>query len=114
MADALKVHGRWLSIEDIEAKALAPAAVARSRSVVFSGRLPEGDAVIALSESEPGEWVDAMAAVLRTEVPDSMSIRVLSAPWGTIMRTSSGKPRRRAMWEAHLAGALDAAVVYAA
>lgn len=113
MADALKVHGRWLSIEDIEARALAPPSVARSRSVVFSGRLPEGDAVIALSESEPGEWVDALAAVLRTEVPDSMSIRVLSAPWGTIMRTSSGKPRRRAMWEAHLAGALDAEVVYA-
>lgn len=113
MADALKVHGRWLSIEDIEAKALAPRAVVRSRTVVFSGRHPEGDAVVALSESEPGEWVGALAEALRAEVPDAVSICVLSAPWGTIMRTSSGKPRRRAMWEAYLAGTLDAEVVYA-
>ncbi|HEX8053585.1 MAG TPA: AMP-binding protein [Thermoleophilaceae bacterium] len=112
MADALKVNGRWLSIEEIEAKVLASGAVARGRSVLFSGRDPEGDAVIALSEAEAGEWVSAVADVLGAEVPDTMSIHVLSGGWGTIMRTSSGKPRRRAMWEAYLADTLDAEVVY--
>jgi acyl-CoA synthetase (AMP-forming)/AMP-acid ligase II len=112
MADALKVHGRWLSIEEVEAKVLACGAVPRGRTVLFSGRDPEGDAVIALTEAEPGEWVSEVAAVLAAEVPDTMSIHVLSGGWGTILRTSSGKPRRRAMWEAYLAGTLGAQVVY--
>jgi hypothetical protein len=51
---------------------------------------------------------DALAA----RVPGLRVVLGLTRP-GSILRTSSGKPRRRAMWEAFLGGELNAEMVTA-
>ena len=112
IANALKVHGRWLFVEDVEAAVFASGLVERSRCVVFAGAQPTGDEIVVLAERERGEWADGVAGVLRAQVPDAIGVRILSAARGAISRTSSGKPRRAALWAQHLAGELDAQTVY--
>jgi fatty-acyl-CoA synthase len=112
IANALKVHGRWLFVEDVEAAVFASGLLERSRCVVFAGAHPTGDEVVVLAERDPGDWVDALAELLRTHVPDVVGVRVLSAERGSIARTSSGKPRRAVLWARHLAGEFHANTAY--
>jgi len=112
IANALKVHGRWLFVEDVEASVFASGAVERSRCVVFAGAQPSGDEIVVLAEREPGDWAQKIAELLCLEIPDPIGVRVLSAARGSIARTSSGKPRRALLWAQHLAGELDAQTVF--
>jgi acyl-CoA synthetase (AMP-forming)/AMP-acid ligase II len=112
MANALKVHGRWLFAEDVETGLCASGGLELSRCVVFSGSRPHGDEIVVLAERSPGDWVDPVVEQLDALVPDPVGVRVLSAKRGTIARTSSGKPRRAYLWGRHLAGELRAETVY--
>ncbi len=112
MANALKVHGRWLFVEDVELALLSSGIVERGRLVVFAGARATGDEVVVLVERQPGPWSDAIGALLRREVPEAVGVRVLSAARGSIERTSSGKPRRALLWARHLAGELQAETVF--
>lgn len=113
MANALKVHGRWLFVEDVELSLMASGLVERSRCVVFAGSRPAGDEIVVLAEREPGDWSDAVGELMSLQIPDAIAVRVLSAPRGSIARTSSGKPRRALLWARHLSGELEAETVFA-
>jgi hypothetical protein len=63
-------------------------------------------------EAPPGEWVEAAARqILRTAGFDH-SVQIYSADLGTIPKTSSGKPRRRVLWQRMLAGDVGAELVF--
>jgi acyl-CoA synthetase (AMP-forming)/AMP-acid ligase II len=112
IANALKVHGRWLFAEDVETGLCATGSLELSRCVVFAGSRPLGDEIVVLAERPPGDWVEAVATQLDALVPDPVGVRVLSSKRGTIARTSSGKPQRAFLWSQHLAGELKAETVY--
>jgi acyl-CoA synthetase (AMP-forming)/AMP-acid ligase II len=113
IATALKVHGRWLFVEDVELIVHSSGIVERSRSVVFAGSQPRGEEIVVLVEREPGEWAHTLASRIAREIPDAIGLRIHSAPRGSIVRTSSGKPRRALLWAAHLSGALPGTSIVA-
>jgi hypothetical protein len=67
---------------------------------------------VLLAEAEPGGWIAEAARLLTGVVGDALPVKLLYAPLGTIQRTSSGKPRRRAMWAALLEGSLTAQLAW--
>lgn len=101
LGDAIKLRGRTLYAEDLESKLAAIPEVPVGRCVVLPGA--EGErSVVAIVERPEGPWVERAAGVLKSEAGREARIKVFGAEPGTIMRTSSGKPRRRVMWRALL------------
>jgi acyl-CoA synthetase (AMP-forming)/AMP-acid ligase II len=99
LGDSIKVRGRALFAEDLEGRLAGVDGVPRGGCVVLAGVDAAVERVVALVESEPGPWVDRVTEILRTEAGPDARIEVRSGPRGTIERTSSGKPRRRVMWQ---------------
>jgi fatty-acyl-CoA synthase len=106
IGDSVKLRGRSLYVEDLELR--LPRDVSRGRSVVFSGQENGRDLVVALVERDPGPWAAEACEALLNAVGGYVEVKVLTAPRGTIQRTSSGKPRRRLMWRAFMEGRLGA------
>lgn len=104
LGDGIKVRGQLLLAEDLEA-ALVRAGLPASRLVVLVGAVAaEPTAVAVVERAEPG-WPGMATAVLRQRA-EGARVVVLDAARGAIARTSSGKPRRRVMWQRFLAGTL--------
>jgi acyl-CoA synthetase (AMP-forming)/AMP-acid ligase II len=102
MGDAISTRGRSVYLEDVEAQLMQVPGIPFGRCVVIGG----ADQVVALVEAEPGPWVaPARAAVVR-HCGSELGVEVRCARRGTILRTTSGKPRRRAMWRQLLDGSL--------
>jgi acyl-CoA synthetase (AMP-forming)/AMP-acid ligase II len=113
LGDAIKIRGRTVFVEDIEARLTTVEEVKHGKCVVLAGSEATIDLIAAVVEAPPGAWVDAVAKILRTEGGASVAIKVCAAPAGAIERTSSGKPRRRVMWRSLLDGRLEVDTVYA-
>jgi fatty-acyl-CoA synthase len=112
MGDALKVRGRQVFVEELEAKLSATAGIKKGRCIVTGSVSHRGAGVVAIVEAPPGEWVEAVARqILRTAGSDQ-DVQIYSADRGTIPRTSSGKPRRRVLWQRMLAGDVGAELVF--
>lgn len=111
LGDALKVRGKTLYAEDLEARLSAIDGVPLGRCAVLPGTQGEA-ALIALVESREESWIPQAARVLHREAGPETHVMILSAGRGTILRTSSGKLRRRAMWQATLDDDLAAVRVY--
>jgi acyl-CoA synthetase (AMP-forming)/AMP-acid ligase II len=111
IGDSLKVRGRSVYMEDIESRLGRVSGVSVGRCVALAGSSPDGDCVMALVEATDESWVAQVAAVLEHAVGRELEIRILQAARGTIQRTSSGKPRRRLMWQALIEGRLAARCV---
>ncbi len=109
--DSLKVHGRNVYAEDVEAELVRIDGIRAGRCAVIFGANPDHTAV-ALLEGEHTGWLDEVVRLLRRVTGPSVRIRVLTAARGTIERTSSGKPRRRVIWRALEAGELLAHTLY--
>jgi fatty-acyl-CoA synthase len=112
LGDAVKARGRTVFVEDVESRLATVEGVQKGRCVALAGSAPDGERLVAIVESEAGPWVDEVGAILRTQVGRDAAVQVFAGPPGTIERTSSGKPRRRVMWQALLAGAFEAELVY--
>jgi acyl-CoA synthetase (AMP-forming)/AMP-acid ligase II len=61
-------------------------------------------------ETEDAGWVADVREMLRRRVGDEVEVTIVIGS-GLIQRTSSGKPRRRHMWERLRAGRMDGARV---
>jgi fatty-acyl-CoA synthase len=101
--DSLSVRGRNVYMEDLETRLAELPAVPRGRCATFAG----ASGVVALVELPPGPWIEETSALLRRSLGHTATVTVLAAQPGTIMRTSSGKPRRRAMWRTFVEGRLS-------
>ena len=107
MGDSIKVRGRAVYAEDLEAKLATVDGVRRGRCCVVPSLDPSGTGIVAIVENAdaPFAW-DRAIALLEREAADT-PIRIVAVPPGSIPRTSSGKPRRRLLAERLLSGSLE-------
>lgn len=105
LGDAMKVRGRTVFAEDIES-AVVEAGVPRLRVAVLLGSGGSGATGVILLERPEDGWIGPATAALR-RLAEGMSMVVLDVPRRAIARTTSGKPKRREMWAAYVAGTLD-------
>lgn len=108
LGDGMKIRGRTLFAEDLES-ALGAAGVPPMRVAALLGEADGVPTVVALFEQARPEWLDLARRTLRRQA-EGAAVRVLDVPRGVIARTSSGKPRRRHLWESFLAGNLGRAI----
>ena len=105
MGDSIKVRGRTVYSEGLEIAIAESLDLAIGQCVVISSRHTRSDAIVAVVElagadTMPGGWVHDAAQVMRSHVGPTTDISIYGAPPGTIPRTTSGKPCRRALWHA--------------
>src|SRR5204862_2053266 len=101
LGDSMKVRGRTLFAEDLEA-ALGAVGVPASRVAALLGERRGRPTAVAVFEHARPEWLADAAKVLAAR-GEGVDVVLVDAPRGSINRTSSGKPRRRPMWRAYLA-----------
>ncbi|GAA1957445.1 AMP-binding protein [Amycolatopsis minnesotensis] len=99
MGESLKVRGRSVYVEDLESLVVAETGLSRSRCTVVS----TGTGVALFVEAPEGPWRADATRALRGALGPEAGIRVIAGGRGLIRRTTSGKPRRRHLWE-QLAG----------
>ena len=71
------------------------------------GATARGATAVALIEGAPDAWQETARAVLRRAAEGAEGV-VVDVPRGAIQRTTSGKPKRRPMWQAFVDGHLAA------
>lgn len=106
IGDSIKVRGRWLFAEELD-DVLSALELRKGRSVALLGSIDGSDAVVVLREGgTPEEFQEIGAAVAK--YASGVRVLVFAVQRGGILRTTSGKPRRRAMWERLLTDASGA------
>lgn len=107
MGDSIKVRGRSVYVEDLEARTAELAGVGKGR-IVLAGVPGAGTTGVALfvetSDTE-APWEPRVREFLRRRLGDEVLVTIATGT-GLIQRTSSGKPRRRFMVELLQSGRL--------
>jgi acyl-CoA synthetase (AMP-forming)/AMP-acid ligase II len=103
LGDGIKLRGRTLLAEDVEA-ALEAAGLPRRRQTVLLGHTDHPVAVLIVEKADPEQLRRATPVVAR--LTEGVELIVIPAPIGTIVRTTSGKPQRRALWQSFRTGEL--------
>lgn len=100
MGTSLKIRGAAVFMEDLDQRITAATGLPRGRvaSVVQSGTEQPG--VTIFVEKESGDWEEDVLRIARTLLGRETDVAIVTGAPGLILRTSSGKPRRRAMWRA--------------
>jgi len=111
LGDSIKHRATAIFAEDLEAHLARRLDSPRARPVVLLGAYEGENLALVLLETQRVPAPDVFDA-LAARVPGLRVVLGLTRP-GSILRTSSGKPRRRAMWEAFLGGELNAEMVTA-
>ncbi|MCQ6250643.1 AMP-binding protein [Streptomyces malaysiensis] len=106
MGDSLKARGRSVYMEDLEAKVVSATGIAREKCAVVGVEGTGGASVTLFAEKAEGAWVEDATVALRGALGEDIAITVVIGHSGLIRKTSSGKPRRRHMWEQLRAGRL--------
>lgn len=109
LGDSMKVRGRTLFAEDLEA-ALGAAGVPARRVATLLGDRNGEPTVVAVFERARPEWLAAAARLLARDTGEAKVVLV-DAPRGTIVRTGNGKVQRRRIWRDFLDGRLRGHVV---
>ncbi|TLQ46305.1 AMP-binding protein [Streptomyces marianii] len=95
--DSVKVNGRWLFAEDVQGLAVA-ASPKPQRTVALLGSLSGANAAVVVLEDCTAAEASGVGRSVAARLP-GLRVMVLLVPHGTLRRTTSGKPRRRAMWQ---------------
>jgi acyl-CoA synthetase (AMP-forming)/AMP-acid ligase II len=99
-SDCLKVRGAMLFAEDLESELAALDGLDHGRVVVLLGHADGADhAVVLVEDDDPRRWLDQLTTTLRAHTGPDVACSVMTGQRGSIQRTSSGKPRRRVMWQ---------------
>jgi acyl-CoA synthetase (AMP-forming)/AMP-acid ligase II len=98
LGDGLKVRGRYVFPEDIEADLVASGIPSRRAAVLLGCHDGAATAVAVLERPDDGWAATARRALRRGS--EAERLVVIRAPAGTIEWTTSGKPKRRALWTA--------------
>lgn len=102
IGDSVKIRGRWLFAENLDQAADIDAAQ-RVRSVVLLGSYQGRDTAVVLAEGDVSACATAIGTAVANHASD-LRVIVLEGRRGAVLRTTSGKPRRRAMWERFVTG----------
>lgn len=111
MGDSLQLHGRNIYVEDLDAKVAAAADLSHDRISIVSTHDRRGAGVAVFVEAKPGPWADKVVQRLRAELGPGPTVTIVAGTRGLIRRTSSGKPRRRHMWQLLQGGRLTGATI---
>jgi len=104
LGDGVKRDGRWFFAEDAER--VATRASPRPRQTVALVGDAHGRATVAvLVEGRLTGGVEELGRAVARHCA-GLRVQVFAVPAGTIQRTTSGKPKRRAMWDRLLTGVL--------
>jgi len=75
------------------------------------GSIDGADVVAVIGDGFTPDSAERVGAVVAKYVA-GIRVIIFNTPRGAILRTTSGKPRRRAMWQRLLTGELDAKLVW--
>ena len=103
MGDGLKVRARMVFAESLEL-ALVQRGIPPRRATVLLGVRDGTPTAVVVVDGDDARWPVIAGAVLREAMVD-VDLLWTSVPRGALAVTSSGKPRRRVMWQALCAGA---------
>jgi acyl-CoA synthetase (AMP-forming)/AMP-acid ligase II len=99
IAESMKIHGAAVHAEDAEAELGGLDGAVDGRYAVAFGTVGTTQlAVVFAEEPLPAEWAARAAERIRILTSRVPQVLVLVGRRGSIARTSSGKPRRRLMW----------------
>jgi acyl-CoA synthetase (AMP-forming)/AMP-acid ligase II len=76
MGDSIKLRGRSVYAEDLDAKVAAATGLAKDRLVVVGAAQPSRAAVAVFADARPGPWADAAYRFLRAELGPEPAITV--------------------------------------
>ena len=96
LGTSVTVAGRTVLMEDIDAAVSSALGIPGGRLAAVSFTEFDPPVVALIVESDDPE-VDPLRRVVRSVVGDAAGVAVVTAPRGAVSRTSSGKPRRRAL-----------------
>jgi acyl-CoA synthetase (AMP-forming)/AMP-acid ligase II len=104
LGDSVKIRGRSLFAEELESALLDAGIPSRHLAVVLGVRagVPTG---VALLDRAEESWQQQARAILGRRLEGGVVV-VAQVPAGAIARTSSGKPRRRQLWQQFCDGRL--------
>lgn len=100
MGTSLKVRGKALFMEAVDERIAAETGVPKQRIAAVA--MQDGSTnpgLVLFAEEPPGEWMAKARNLLRADLGPAPRIVLVTGTRGLILRTSSGKPRRRVMWE---------------
>ncbi|MBF6427350.1 AMP-binding protein [Nocardia cyriacigeorgica] len=112
MGSSLKVRGRSVFMEDIESRVAQDTGITKGKLAAVAITEAGGQGIALFAESSPGDWITEARKIIRGELGPAQTVTIVTGPRGLIRRTSSGKPRRRHMWQLFADGALDGSVVH--
>lgn len=104
--DSIKVRGRAVFSDDVEAAILARGGL-HHRIAVLLGTHDGRPTMVCVIEHFHHADLTQIHSMLQACAPGAVPV-VLSVARGTIPRTSSGKPKRRQLWNAFVTGRLSA------
>lgn len=107
IGDSIQVRGRNVYVEDIEQVLADDIVFPWKRTVALAGYLGAEATVLIATESGLGGRERQVVERVGEIVGPDVTVRVIQVPQGTLDFTSSGKPRRRLMWERVLTGELS-------
>ncbi|MFE3000667.1 AMP-binding protein [Nocardia sp. NPDC059246] len=114
MGTSIKVRGRSVFMEDIESRVAQETGLTKGKLAAV-GLVEAGLQGVALfAETAPGDWIPQARDLIRGHLGPAQTVHIVTGPRGLIRRTSSGKPRRRHMWQLLRDGALEGAVLHEA
>ncbi|MFE2979031.1 AMP-binding protein [Streptomyces sp. NPDC059258] len=100
IGEAIKVRGTSLYAEDIEADLKELTGRGGQDCAVAFGTTDSGGHLVVFVEGRVDEeWLRAVCDRVTAHTLGALGITILRGARGSISRTSSGKPRRRTMWE---------------
>jgi acyl-CoA synthetase (AMP-forming)/AMP-acid ligase II len=111
LGDSIKRRGLTIFAEDIEALIGTVPGLERERPAVLLGSRDGADHAVIVVERAAGEWAIEVAELVRRRVAD-LGVVVVAGSKGTVERTTSGKPRRRVLWQAFERGELTGTVCH--
>jgi acyl-CoA synthetase (AMP-forming)/AMP-acid ligase II len=103
VGDSIKRNGRWIFAEDVEQIAIA-AYTGPRQTVALLGTVGGQDCAVIVLGGRPAESeAQDVGRAVAGQMP-GLRVLVLRAAKARIKRTTSGKPRRRAMWRELMTG----------
>jgi acyl-CoA synthetase (AMP-forming)/AMP-acid ligase II len=105
LGDSIKRRARTVFAEDLEALLLEIPDVRHVRPIVLLGTYEGIDTAVVVADCAPGPWIGTAVRSVRLHAED-IDVTLCAVSKGTVLRTSSGKPRRRPLWLSFVAGEL--------
>lgn len=112
MGSSLQVRGRSVFMEDVESTVSVECGITKGKLAAVAITDAGSHGVALFAETAPGEWISHARTVIRGQLGPAQTVTVITGGRGLIRRTSSGKPRRRHMWQMFTAGEMTDAVVH--